>query len=160
MRTGRNLLVTATLLAAGLFGVGFAAVASGENQPDTTGRRGQPVGAQFIQALVDHDFSGAQAMLGPDVEFKGHTPSQGFIDLTGPEAVMSLMKEWYTPAEATEMLETYQVIERHHVGYRIRWRSPEDGAMVFEQHAFYDVDGRNRITRLHLVCSGDQPVAG
>ncbi len=156
MRTGRNLLVVATLFAVTLFGAGFATAASGEDQSGATSRRGQPVGGEFIQALVDQDYSAAQAMLGPDVEFKGFTPSMGFIDLTGPDAVMALLKEWYATAEATEMLETYDVIERHHVGYRIRWAST-DGPMVFEQHAFYDVDDAGRISRLHLVCSGDQP---
>jgi hypothetical protein len=49
------------------------------------------------------------------------------------------------------------VVDRHNVGYRIRWASP-DGPMVFQQHASYDIDGAGQITRWHLVCSGDKPV--
>lgn len=158
MRTPRTLLVAATLVTVGLVGGGFAAVASGDSETGGAGPRALPVGAEFIQALADRDFSTAQAMLSPEVEFKALTPSQGFLDLTGPEAVMSLMQEWYGTAEAIESLETDKVLQRHHVGYRIRWQSPEDGLMVFEQQAYYDVDDSGRIQRWHLVCSGDQPV--
>ncbi|HEY3239077.1 MAG TPA: nuclear transport factor 2 family protein [Acidimicrobiia bacterium] len=158
MRTPRTLLVAATLVTVGLVGGGIT-VASGQNENDAASGRALPVGAEFIQALADRDFPTARAMLAPEVEFKALTPSQGFLDLTGPEAVMSLMQEWYGTAEAIESLETNRVLQRHHVGYRIRWQSPEDGPMVFEQQAYYDVDDSGRIRRLHLVCSGDQPVS-
>jgi hypothetical protein len=159
MRTPRTLLVAATLVSVGLVGAGFAPVASSESERSAASQRGLPVGAEFIQALGDRDFSAAQAMLSPEVELKALTPSLGFVDLRGPEAVMRLMQEWYATAEAIESLEADRVLERHHVGYRIRWQSPEDGLMVFEQQAYYDVDDSGRIRRLHLVCSGDQPVA-
>jgi len=158
MRTSRTLLVAATLITVGLVGSGIAAVASGGSEDGAAGSEAQPVGAEFIRALADQDFSAAEAMLAPEVEFKALTPSQGFIDLSGPEAVMGLMREWYGTAEAVESLEAYRILQRHHVNYRIRWQSPEDGLMVFEQHAFYDVDDSGRISRWHLVCSGDQPV--
>ena len=158
MRTPRTLLVAATLVTVGLVGSGIAAVASGGSEDGAAGSEAQPVGAEFIRALADQDFSAAEAMLAPEVEFKALTPSQGFIDLSGPEAVMGLMREWYGTAEAVESLEAYRILQRHHVNYRIRWQSPEDGLMVFEQHAFYDVDDSGRISRWHLVCSGDQPV--
>lgn len=158
MRTPRTLLVAATLVTVGLVGSGIAAVASGGSEDGAAGSEAQPVGAEFIRALADQDFSAAEAMLAPEVEFKALTPSQGFIDLSRPEAVMALMREWYGTAEAVESLEAYRILQRHHVNYRIRWQSPEDGLMVFEQHAFYDVDDSGRIGRWHLVCSGDQPV--
>jgi len=158
MRRPRTFLVAATLITAGLVGGGFAAVASTQDEKGATGPRALPAGAEFIQALADRDFSAAQTMLTPEVEFKALTPSQGFVDLTGPEAVMNLMREWYGTAEGIENLETNKVLQRHHVGYRIRWASPEDGIMVFEQQAYYDVDDSGRISRWHLVCSGDQPV--
>ena len=50
------------------------------------------------------------------------------------------------------------MLQRNHAGYRIRWQSPEDGLMVFEQQAYYDVDDSGLISRWHFVCSGDQPV--
>jgi hypothetical protein len=72
---------------------------------------------------------------------------------------MTLMREWYSTAEALESLETNKVLQRHHVGYRIRWISAEEGPMVFEQQAYYDVDDHGQISRWHFVCTGDQPVA-
>ena len=158
MSTRGALLLTVTLVTAGLVGGGFSALASGESTAGTTGgqRKPYPAGAEFIHALADRDFAAAQAVLAPDIEFKGHTPSMGFVERKGSEAVMTLMREWYATAEALEKLETDRVVQRRHVGYRVRWKA-DGGPMVFEQHAFYDVDDRGRITRWQFVCSGDQP---
>jgi hypothetical protein len=157
----RSLVVTVTLVTFGLVGGGFAALASDDGKVDagSEGRKPLPAGAEFIHALADQDFAAAQAVLAPGIEFKGHTPSMGFVELKGSEAVMSLMREWYATAEALESLETDRVLERHHVGYRIRWISAEEGPMVFEQQAYYDVDDQGQISRWHFVCTGDQPVA-
>lgn len=55
-------------------------------------------------------------------------------------------------------LDTEPIGSRRRIGYRVRWRSPEEGAQVFEQQAHYDV-GDAGISWLHLVCSGDHAVA-
>ena len=159
MSIRRSLLVTITLVTAGLVGGGFAALANDDGKVDTTaeGRKSLPAGAEFIRALAARDFTAAQATLAPDIQFKGHTPSMGFVERTGSEAVMSLMREWYATAEALESLETGRVVQRRHVGYRIRWKA-DQGPMVFEQQAYYDVDDRGQISRWQFVCSGDQPV--
>lgn len=159
MKTTRTILVATALVAATLIGAGVTAVASQEGPGNPPDRGSLPVGARFITALAERDFSTAQALLAPGVEFKALTPSQGFIDLTGPDAVMTLLREWYATATALENLEADEVLERHHVGYRIRWESADDGPFVFEQQAYYDLDDDSRIRRLHLVCSGDQPVS-
>lgn len=57
----------------------------------------------------------------------------------------------------TVLLETTRVVDRHRVGYRIRWSAPDQGTFVFEQQAFYDTTG-GRIAHLQLVCSGDRPL--
>lgn len=154
----RFLLMGVTLVTVGLMGGGIAALAEGESAQGADTRSALPAGAEFIHALADRDFAAAQAVLAPEIEFKGFTPSMGFFDLKGPEAVMNLMREWYGTAEALESLETNRVLARHHVGYRIRWNSAEEGLMVFEQQAYYDVDDQGRISRWSLVCTGDQPV--
>ena len=161
MSTTRKFIAATLFITLSLGGAGVAAVASGQDDTPTPAPAGGtlPVGAEFIEALARRDFAAAQARLSPEIEFKAFTPSAGFVDLAGPEAVMTLMEEWYGTAEGVEYLEADRVIQRHHVGYRIRWSSPEEGPMVFQQHAFYDLDDQNRITRLHLVCSGDQPAA-
>lgn len=158
MTRPRTILIATALVAATLLGAGFTAVASEEGSRNPAKGGSPPVGARFITALAERDFSTAQAMLAPGVEFKALTPSQGFIDLTGPDAVMTRLREWYATATALEHLEADKVLERHHVGYRIRWESADDGPFVFEQQAYYDLDDGSRIRRLHLVCAGDQPV--
>jgi hypothetical protein len=159
MSIRRALLMTVVLITAGLVGGGFAAVAAddGEAKASVDGGRPIPAGAKFIRALAARDFTAAQATLAPDIQFKGHTPSMGFVERTDSEAVMSLMREWYATAEALEDLDTGRIGQRQHVGYRIRWKADE-GPMVFEQQAYYDVDDRGQISRWQFVCSGDQPV--
>lgn len=159
MSIRRSLLVTVMLIAAGLVGGGSAAVSADDREVKVSadGGRPRPAGAEFIRALAARDFDAAQARLAPDIGFKGHTPSMGFVERAGPEAVMSLMREWYATAEALENLATGRVGRRQHVGYRIRWRA-DQGPMIFEQQAYYDVDDRGRISRWQFVCSGDQPV--
>jgi hypothetical protein len=147
MSIRRSLLATVALVTFGMVGVGFATAA---------GRTSLPAGAEFIHALADQDYAAAQAVLAPGIDFKGHTPSMGFVELKGAEAVMNLMREWYATAEALESLETDRVLQRHHVGYRVRWISAEEGPMVFAQRAYYDVDDHGRISRWHFVCTGDQ----
>jgi hypothetical protein len=157
MSIRRSLLVTVTLVTAGLVGGGFAAADDRKVETSAEGRRPIPAGAEFIRALANRDFSAAQATLAPDIRFKGHTPSMGFVERAGSEAVMNLMREWYATAEALESLETGRVVQRRHVGYRIRWKA-DQGPMVFEQQAYYDVDDRGQISRWQFVCSGDQPL--
>lgn len=156
MRSRRLLFIAVVFLTIGAVGGGFGA-ASGDEAGSLPGERRGPVGVRFIESLAERDFAAARTMLTTEVEFKAFTPSLGFVDLTGPDAVMNLMEDWYQTAEAVEYLEAGRVLDRHNVGYRIRWASP-DGPMVFQQHAFFDLDGSGRINRWHLVCSGDQAV--
>lgn len=160
MSIRRSLLATTTLVAFALAGGGFTALASDDagTSQAAAGRKPLPAGAEFIHALADRNFDAARATLAPGIEFKGHTPSMGFVERKGADPVMSLMKKWYATAESIESLETNRVVARRHVGYRIRWIAPE-GPMVFEQQAYYDVDDSGRISRWQFVCSGDQPVA-
>lgn len=158
MRRLRTTLIAVTLTGATLGGGLVAAASSSDENPGVSHQAAMPAGAQFITALAERDFAAAGDLIAPDIEFKALTPSQGFVDLKGSEAVMTLMREWYGTAEALERIETDKILKRHHVGYRIRWADPANGDMVFEQHAFYDLDGTGRINRLHLVCTGDQPI--
>lgn len=164
MRKARILGVGVVL--AVMVGVGVQAGASSETKvpvaahatPTGDADRSSSLGAQLIEALVSRDFDRAESLLAPGIEFKAYTPTKGFFELTGADAVMTLFHEWYEADSAIEVIDTEQVVDRHRVGYRIRWASPEGTVFVFAQQAFYDVtDGR--ITHLQLVCSGDRPVA-
>jgi len=115
-------------------------------------------GAQLIEALAGRDFEGARSLLTPDIAFKAWTPTKGYFELAGADAVMTLLREWYEADSLIEATETDQIVDRHRVGYRIRWTAPEGDAFVFEQQAFYDVTG-GRISALQLVCTGDRPLA-
>jgi hypothetical protein len=92
----RSRLVAVTLFTFALAGGGFAALADDDAKVNEVGRGRKPLpaGAEFIQALADRDFDAARATLAPEIEFKGHTPSMGFVERKGADAVMGLMKEW------------------------------------------------------------------
>jgi hypothetical protein len=126
-------------------------------QADNSDRSDAP-GAQLIEALVARDFDRAESLLAPGIEFKAHTPTKGFFELSGSDAVMTLFHEWYEADSVLEGIDTEKVVDRQRVGYRIRWTSPDGSAFVFAQQAFYDVAG-GRITHMQLVCSGDRSLA-
>lgn len=116
----------------------------------------EALGERLIRAAAAKDFLGAGSLLAPDVEFRALTP-QKLFEAHSREAVLGVLEDWYSPADAIEALEADNVVDRPGVRYRIRWSSDEEGRFVFEQQAYYDVaDGQ--ITRIHLVCSGDRPI--
>lgn len=60
-------------------------LASSEDASSTT-----PVGARLIESLVDREFDRARSLLAPNIQFKGYTPTKGFFELSGADAVMAL----------------------------------------------------------------------
>lgn len=150
-----SLLVTALTVGgvAGPLSSGGAAPAPTE--PAAVDSTTASVGAQLIRALAARDFDAARDKLAPSIEFRGFTPTTGFLVRTHRASLMNLLREWYATAETIETLRDERVLARRQVSYRIRWASP-GGPMVFAQHVFYDTDASGRIERMHLVCSGDQ----
>ncbi len=150
-------VMLAVAVQAGASSEGNAPVA-GQAAAGSDADRSIAPGAQLIEALTTRDFDRARSLLAPDIEFKAYTPTKHFFELSGADAVMTLLREWYDAESVIEGIETERIVDRQRVGYRIRWTSPEGAAFVFEQQAFYDV-AEGRITQLQLVCSGDRPLA-
>jgi SnoaL-like domain len=108
----------------------------------------------LIHALLRNDLDTARNLLAPDITFRALLPRR-VAEPAGREAVLELLACWF-PAGAVDELEALvsgTVVDRHHVGYRVRWHNPAGERFVFEQHAFYDA-GDTGITWMHLVCTG------
>ncbi len=116
-----------------------------------------PLGEQFIRSLVSGDFTSAETLVAKNIEFKGLTP-YGLFEADNADDAFVILRQWFTPGETIESLETGAFLGRQKMNYVVACRNPENNAQfVFEQSAFYDIaDGR--VTHLHLVCSGDRSV--
>ena len=117
-------------------------------------------GTEFARAFGEKDFERVQALLDPDVDFRGLTPSRAW-EASGPRAVIDdVLKLWLEPddeVEAIESIETDSFADRERVGYRFRVSNPS-GRFVVEQQAYLtQVEGR--IAWMRVVCSGFRPVA-
>jgi len=118
------------------------------------------LGEQFARALARKDFDRAKALMHPEIDFRGLTPSRVW-EASDPGSVISgVLREWFEDSdeiEALEALESDAFADCERVGYRFSVRNP-DGRFLVEQQAYLSVrDGR--IGWMRVVCSGFRPVA-
>jgi hypothetical protein len=118
------------------------------------------LGAAFATALAAKDFDAIRAMLHPEVDFRGLTPSRSW-EASDPDAVIgSVLRQWFEDSDEIEellKLETDSFADRERVGYRFRVRNPEGLFEVEQQVYIGEVDGR--IGWMRSVCSGFRPVS-
>jgi hypothetical protein len=105
------------------------------------------LGTAFAEALAAKDFARVAALLHPQVDFGGLTPSRSW-EATGPEQVVSdVLREWLEDSTDIEELldvQTNTFANCEHVGYRFRavtrrvrsssssrrtWRSGKDSSV-------------------------------
>jgi ketosteroid isomerase-like protein len=116
------------------------------------------IGADFARAFADRDGDRLRALLHPEVDFRGLTPSRVW-EASGQDAVLEvLLDNWLEDSdrvEAVERVEGDTVVDRERVGYRFSVTNP-DGRFVVEQQAYLSSrDGR--IDWMRVVCSGFRP---
>jgi hypothetical protein len=119
---------------------------------------GDTLGGQFARALAVKDRDALAALLHPEIDFRGMTPSRDW-EAGDPEAVIGVvLGQWFEDKdeiEELEGLETDAVADRERVGYRFRVRNPEGGFLVEQQAYLAERDGR--IGWMRVVCSGFRP---
>lgn len=116
-------------------------------------------GAALVHALIRNDLDTARELLAPDISFSALLPRR-VVQLDEREAVLELLSGWFPAGAVDELqaLESGTVVDRHHLGYRVRWHDPAGERFVFEQQTYYDADDTG-ITWMHLVCTGHRPLA-
>jgi hypothetical protein len=117
------------------------------------------VGLRFVRALAAKDREALAAVLDPQVEFRGLTPSRSWEASNPPEVVEILLGSWFEPQDhiqETLEAEADLVEGRDRLHYRFRVQNDDGEGFLVEQHGYYDsVDGR--ITRMSLMCAGFRP---
>jgi hypothetical protein len=116
------------------------------------------LGKAFAEALARKDDAGVAAVLDPEIDFRGLTPSRSW-EASGADAVLKLMLsqrfEDSDEIEEVASLDTDAFADRQRVAYRFHVRNP-DGSFVVEQQAYYtERDGQ--ITWMRVLCSGFRP---
>jgi hypothetical protein len=114
------------------------------------------IGEQFARAFAAKDAGALRDLLAPDVDFRALTPYKFWESDSAAEVVDNvILGHWLERADHVDALESVEhdvVVDREHVGYRLRGTNG-DGPFVLEQQAYYTVaDGR--IAWLRIMCSG------
>lgn len=118
------------------------------------------LGTTFARALAAKDAGRILALLAPEVDFRGMTPSRTW-EASDPDAVLTvLLSHWFEQddeIEELQRLESDGFADRQRVGYRFSVRNA-DGRFLVEQQVYLAVrDGR--IEWMRVLCSGYRPVA-
>ena len=118
----------------------------------------QDLGSSFAEALGRKDFDAIQALLDPEIDFRGLTPGRTWEATDAVVVVDEILRQWFEDSDELEEIlavESDSFADRRRVAYRFRGRN-QDGPFVVEQQAYYtDHDGR--IDWMRVLCSGFRP---
>ncbi|WBB79749.1 hypothetical protein O7606_27095 [Micromonospora sp. WMMD882] len=114
---------------------------------------------RFVRAIAERDRLPLQALLSPDVNFRGLTPGRYWEAGSPAEVAEILFDHWF---EETDHIEAITRLERgedladvKRVGYRFDVTN-DSGPQVVEQQAYYRVSA-GRLSYLRILCSGFRP---
>jgi hypothetical protein len=116
------------------------------------------LGAVFARALAAKEFDRVEALLHPEIDFRGLTPRRNWEAGDPGTVVADVLRQWFEDSdeiESLDQLETDVVGDRERVGYRFSVRNP-DGDFVVEQQA-YLAERDGQIGWMRVVCSGFRP---
>jgi ketosteroid isomerase-like protein len=118
------------------------------------------LGKAYAEALARKDFDAVGALLHPQVDFRGMTPSRTWEASDRDDVVSRILQSWFEDSDHIEevlSVETDAVADRERVGYRFRVSNP-DGNYVVEQQAYLE-ERDGQIAWMRVVCSGFRPLA-
>jgi hypothetical protein len=113
------------------------------------------LGARFVRALADKDRDELSALLAPQIDFRGLTPSRVWEAGDADAVLSTLFDSWFEAGDEIEQLqrlETDAFADRERVGYRLAVSNPE-GRLVVEQQAYLSGED-DRIKWMRVLCSG------
>ena len=117
------------------------------------------VTADLLEAIVARDFTRAQALMHPEVDFRAMTPKRTW-EADDPKGVGEVLRAWFEhperEVERVEPAEGGAVEDTVRVGWRVYGTEGSD-PFVFEQQAFLREDG-GQVVWMRVMCSGPRPV--
>ena len=116
------------------------------------------LGTRFVDAVAAHDADGLAAVLHPQVDFRGMTPSRVW-EAADPAGVLDIvLGHWFdAPDRIAEivLVEGDAFADREQLRFRFRGEN-DDGPFVVEQQAYIE-ERDGRIGWMRVVCSGFRP---
>ncbi|WLQ07169.1 hypothetical protein [Arthrobacter oryzae] len=115
------------------------------------------VAAALINALTARDFTGAQSLLAPGIQFRMLVPGRLMTD-QGANATIHRFASWFAGADQfhVEASSVQEIEGRAVVTYRLRLHDAR-GWQLLEQHLMLDVGTDGRVEAIDLLCSGFRP---
>jgi hypothetical protein len=114
----------------------------------------------FLEALAAQDFARLGSVIRADAQLQALVP-RGLREWQGREQICSAFAGWFGDTDDCQLVEAVigDVGVRLHMHWRARLRAPRlgPGWFVVEQQVYADTDGRGRIAKLRLLCSGYCP---
>jgi hypothetical protein len=117
------------------------------------------LGAEFARALAAKDFERIRALLHPEIDFRGMTPSRNWEASNGDTVISDVLRLWFEEEDEIQGLESLECdsfADRERVGYRYAVRCPDGNYLVEQQAYLEERDGR--IGWMRVLCSGYRPV--
>jgi hypothetical protein len=117
----------------------------------------EDIGAHFIEALREADFTAIGSCLSPAVRLRALLPGRT-VDAEGREPAVALLRDWLQAGAGLTVLDagSDMVGRRLHLSYLVRLDT-DDGPRVMQQQAYCDVTA-DGISSVRLLCSGGTPV--
>ena len=116
------------------------------------------LGAEFVEAVAAKDSGRLEALLHPEIDFRGLTPNRFWEAHTAAEVLEVVLASWYEPTDHLEEIvtcESHAFADRERLRYALRGHN-DDGAFIVEQQAYIkERDGQ--IGWMRVVCSGFCP---
>jgi hypothetical protein len=117
------------------------------------------VASAWVDAIVERDFSGAVALLHPEIDFRAMTPNRVW-DAKDPAGVEAVLRTWLADpdedVQGIQATEPTSIENTVRVGWLVRV-SDGGGPHVFEQQA-YIRERDAKIGWMRVMCSGWIPL--
>ena len=117
------------------------------------------LGERLVAGIAAQDAAAIASCFADGVEFRALTPN-GLRERTGAAEAAGLVAAWFGDSTELDLVDSHtdDVEDRVHIAYR--FAGVEEGEpYVVDQQLYCVVNGRGKIERADLLCSGFRPRA-
>jgi hypothetical protein len=116
------------------------------------------LGTRFVDALASRDRDGLEAVLHPQVDFRGLTPNRNWQAADAAAVLEIVLGSWFEASDEVDevvLVQSDAFADREQLRFRFSGHNA-DGPFVVEQQA-YLAERDGRIGWMRVVCSGFRP---